>query len=128
MNVAAGRGLGQARRVVGLEPRADGKVGVRVDPRWDVVPTGAGVRDVVVHHNRIEAMTGPTPSRRCDLPRRLRIGINLDDAALVHHTVLYANQCIDVDQPLRDEGRGTRAICAPGPGPWCECAAPEPGR
>jgi hypothetical protein len=88
--------------------------------QWTVVD------NLLIHHNKLVDINGPPPSRKCDVPQKTRVGINLHQADLVWGTVSYANSCINVTQPTYDSAHDTRLLCAPGMQESCECLTSRP--
>ncbi len=80
------------------------------------------VSNLLIHHNEISDISGAPPTHRCDNDQRTRIGINLDQASLVWHTLLYANRCTNVSRPIHDSGQHTESFCARDMANACECA------
>lgn len=81
------------------------------------------VSGLIVQHNQIEDLPAPGGTAACTRAGVRRIGIDIRDAALVSSSVLYANRCSGTAQALRDEGRGTLALCASPIVDRCECQA-----
>ena len=81
------------------------------------------IRGLQIHHNSIEELPGAGPTGKCDKPQASRIGINLDDAALVHGTLAYANECRVVAMPIVDHARESTLLCTSAHPDSCECRA-----
>ena len=81
----------------------------------------------LIHHNSIREVDGPPALAKCGRSHP-RIGINIPVQAIAWRTVLYANSCIDVAQPLeRGGGVDTIAVCPPPGAPnSCECMSGQP--
>ena len=80
----------------------------------------------LIHHNLISDIDGPSALRICG-SGRARIGINFPQPDIAWHTVLYANSCTNVTQPVGGQsGVGTIRVCPSSSSSSCECAAREP--
>jgi hypothetical protein len=84
--------------------------------RW---PLG---KDMLIQHNSIADIDGAAASARCGAGHS-RIGIAFAPAPVAWHTVLYANTCTHVAQPLHGRGVESVLICPSAAVPSCECGA-----
>jgi hypothetical protein len=118
----AGYGVAIARNHI---VRADGLRGgaITIPLSWHGGPPPGKwklLNNTLIHHNLIEEMAGPVPSRACDQPQSARIGIHVG-SPLVWNSVLYANRCRNVPVPLVDAGSNTQQVCPSPAGDSCEC-------
>lgn len=79
------------------------------------------INNTLMHHNQISNLPGLLNTNQCGgHSPALRRGIHLQNP-LVWNTVLYANSCTNVAQPLKDAGSATVRVCpSPAANP-CEC-------
>jgi hypothetical protein len=81
--------------------------------------------NMLIHHNSIRDLDGPAPLRICGSGQP-RIGINFPEWDLAWRTVLYANSCTNVSQPIGNHGGvDTIRVCPSGAAKSCECPATE---
>jgi hypothetical protein len=84
--------------------------------RWDLV------ENALIHHNSLKGF-GEPPARACGSDHaHPRTGISLETAALVRHTVLYANSCPEARRPFDVAQRDVVRVCLTSANPSCECA------
>lgn len=108
--------------------RADGDRGGAIDflPTWYAGPDrarGALINNALIDHNVLRSIDGPPPADACGYHQSARIGIKLDGPRRVSNTVLYANRCEQVSEPLQDHGRGTVKVCrGAAAADRCDCA------
>jgi hypothetical protein len=83
--------------------------------RWDLVESA------IIHHNNLTGF-GESPARACGADKpHARTSISLETAALVRHTVLYANSCPLARRPFDLAQHDVVRVCAPYASPSCEC-------
>jgi hypothetical protein len=84
--------------------------------RWDLVESA------LIHHNSLQGF-GEAPAKACgaDQPHP-RTAISLETAALVRHTVLYANFCPQARRSFDTAQRDLVRVCPRSANPSCECA------
>jgi hypothetical protein len=76
---------------------------------------------MLIHHNAISEIDGPPAQRKCG-GGEPRVAINFPVPAIAWHTVLYANSCERVSQPIsKQDGIDTVRVCAASPADSCEC-------
>jgi hypothetical protein len=77
--------------------------------------------NMLIHHNSIRDVDGPPALKVC-ANGKARIGINFPQPEIAWRTVLYANSCTNVSQPLGQAGGvDTIRVCASGSASSCEC-------
>ena len=78
--------------------------------------------NMLIHHNSIRDIDGPAALGICSGGGQPRIGINFPLPAIAWRTVLYANSCENVSQPIgAPSGVWTIRVCASGTANSCEC-------
>jgi hypothetical protein len=77
--------------------------------------------NMLIHHNSLRDIDGPAALRICG-GGQARIGINFPLPDIAWRTVLYANSCDKVSQPLGNPtGVDTIRVCPSGSASSCEC-------
>jgi hypothetical protein len=97
---------------------------IALSPTWHEGPPPSRwplVNGTLIQHNRIENIFGAI-AKPCQADKALpRMGINMGRASLAHGTVLHANSCKNVLQPLVLGWNPVQRVCnAPSPDS-CEC-------
>jgi hypothetical protein len=107
--------------------RSDGLRGGAIDilPTWHAGPEPLRwplIDNLILSHNVIRDIDGPSPRDACHYTQRGRTGIHIEGAADVIGTVLYGNSCERVGIALADGGVGTTRLCGAGAvAGSCEC-------
>lgn len=82
--------------------------------------------NVLIHHNSIRDIAGPPALSICG-HGRARTGISFPAQEIAWGTVLYANSCSNVSQPLDlGGGVGTIRVCPSSSSDSCECSTTSP--
>jgi hypothetical protein len=76
--------------------------------------------NLLIHHNSISEIDGPRASSQCGQSHP-RVGIAFPDAPIAWRTVLYANECRNVSEPLGSGGVDTVKVCLSSAAGTCEC-------
>lgn len=76
--------------------------------------------NMLIHHNSLQDIDGARALPLCGTSHP-RIGINFPQPDIAWRTVLYANSCTRVSQPLGSGGVQTTRVCPSSATPSCEC-------
>jgi hypothetical protein len=76
--------------------------------------------NMLIHHNSIEDIDGIRASPMCG-SGHARIGINFPRPGIAWRSVLYANSCLRVSQPIGSGGVDTVRVCPSSATSSCEC-------
>ncbi len=106
---------------------ADGLNGgaISIVPTWFTGPPGYArplLEGLSIHHNEIRNIAGTPPQAACGYVQDGRYGIALQGERQIEGTVLYANTCENVTNPLRDRASRTQRACGAHETNSCECA------
>ena len=81
------------------------------------------LQSVVIQHNTISDIDGPTPRPACHYNQDNRSAFRLDGVDNMRNTVFYANRCERIGRILIDGGKDTVRLCRQQAQGSCECPA-----